>query len=187
MSLREQIETCQLCPLSATMPEHPVPWSGPEDANHMLVGECPGKDEALLLEPFVGECGQFLSNTLKDLSIDRSSLYITNTLKCWCRNGNKNRKPTDEEIGKCKTWLWEEIKSVKPKVIMTLGATPSKTLLKKYVKKSASMGKMVGRLFKVDYTDAIIIPNYHPSYVMSYNKKVESVFRDTLEKLKDYD
>lgn len=151
-----------------------VPGVGPETAKLMLIGEAPGKDEDEQAEPFVGRAGQLLDKMLKDAGLNRADAYITNVVKCRPTETNgkfiKNRPPTDEEILYCKKWLWEEMQLIAPQVIVTLGAVPTKTLLQKFLKKPFSMGKVVGKVYQVPYTHSVIIPAWHPSYLLQHGK-----------------
>lgn len=163
------------------MPEgcYPVSHSGPEDANIMICGESLGADEVIHQEPFVGMCGQLLSRMLKLAEINRSKCFITNVLHCNPREGSKNRPPTQEEIQLCKHWLWEQIKIVNPKIIVTAGAVSTKLLLR--LKPTVKFGDYVGKIHKVNYISSLIIPIYHPSFLLQRRK---DLIEDTIKVLK---
>ncbi len=72
----------------------PVGGIGPLNARNMIVGEALGADEAILEEPFVGQCGQLLNKMLIEAGLSRESCYITNVVKCRPVDGKKNRPPT---------------------------------------------------------------------------------------------
>jgi len=174
LNLQQKIKSCTKCNLCKDMPGTlPVPGVGPVDAKLMLVGEALGEDESLLEEPFVGKCGQLLDKILLDAGLKREDLYITNVVKCRPTNesGKANRPPSSEEIFFCKSWLWQEIKLVNPKCIVTLGKVPTHTLLRTYLNKNFTLGKVFGKNFKVDYCDSIIVPCWHPSYLMMHGRK----------------
>lgn len=176
MSLKEKIKNCKRCPLYKNMPDgcSPVPGIGPQNAQIMFVGEALGEDESIYGEPFVGRCGRFMNvQMLSPAGIKREDLYITNTVKCRPTKGNANRPPSDVEITKCKGWLWEEIKLVKPKVIVTLGKIPTYTLLNKELKKSFTLKSVIGKSFDMDFNGikTKVYPLYHPSYLMVRNRK----------------
>lgn len=177
MDIKQKIHECAKCPLVFDMPLcKPVPGIGPSEARIMLVGEALGKDESILEEPFVGQCGKLLDKILNEAGLKRECLYITNTVKCrpTKNNGKSNRPPSDEEIKACKGWLWEEIKLVNPACIVTLGKVPTYTLLSSQLKKAFKLGDSIGVEYIVDYSDARIFPCWHPSYLMVHGKsKVE--------------
>lgn len=162
---------------------------GNPKAKIMLVGEALGKDEAEKRTPFVGRCGQFLDIMLKNAGLDRKDLYITNTVKGrpHTKDGKftRNRPPTDEEIQSCKKWLAKEIKLIEPKIIFTLGSIPTRLLLS--LDKKQTLKSVVGTYSKVSYTEATIIPMYHPSYICTYRSGLQYSFEAIIKKtLKEY-
>lgn len=172
--IRNQIKDCKSCPLHVRMPGCPVPGTGPSTANLMLIGEALGEDEAINEEPFVGRCGKLLNKMIENAGFQRLNVYITNIVKCRpTRTKGKrvsNRAPTPEEIRTCKHWVWKEMKFVKPKVVVTLGGTSTKTMLHQALGKTFKLGDVVGKQYKVDYINSIFIPAYHPSYLMVHRK-----------------
>jgi uracil-DNA glycosylase family 4 len=186
MNLEDQIRACQKCPLYMHMPFSPIPGWGDKRAKIMLIGEAPGKDESIVEEPFVGRCGKFMDiNLLKPAGLIRSELYITNMVKCMCRNGNKNRKPKKTEIDACQDWITEEIKIVQPKVIITLGEAVNKRYFT-----FKNMEDAVGR--EISFHDGAgqdcdmrILPCYHPSYLMQYGAKKIELCQDVFKKAKE--
>jgi len=93
----------------------------------MLIGEQPGDHEDLEGRPFVGPAGRLLRETLEEAGIDPSSVYLTNAVKHfkWVERGKRriHDKPNREQILACRFWLDEEIASVRPRVLVALGAT----------------------------------------------------------------
>ena len=100
---------------------------GPARARLMLIGEQPGDHEDLEGRPFVGPAGRLLRETLEEAGIDPSSVYLTNAVKHfkWVERGKRriHDKPNREQILACRFWLDEEIASVRPRVLVALGAT----------------------------------------------------------------
>lgn len=115
--IAEQVRKCTRCPLykSAT---HAVPGEGPADAEIMLIGEAPGFHEDQQGRPFVGASGKFLDELLAQIGLKRSDIFITNMVK---HRPPENRDPTPEEIEACRVWLDQQIETIKPKVIVTVG------------------------------------------------------------------
>jgi len=101
-----------------------VAGEGPRDAEIMLVGQNPGKEEARVGRPFVGRSGKFLDQALKKHGIDRKRLYITSVVKC---STPGNRKPTAKEIREWMPYLLEEISQIKPKTVVLMGEVAWKT------------------------------------------------------------
>lgn len=170
MILEEQIKNCQKCPLYLDMPFSPVPGYGNKKAKIMLIGEAPGKDEAVMEEPFVGRCGKFLDKQLiEPAGLVRSELYISNLMKCSCRDGNKNRRPKRNEIRACRDWLSKEIDEINPKIIITLGELPVR-----YFGLLGKLDNLVGYEHHIDNNGVIssymVLPAFHPSYLLQYGR-----------------
>ena len=162
--LQEKIrEDTQSLPLHATKM---VPGEGPYNSQIMFVGEALGATEQEKGRPFVGDAGKLLNEILEKSGINREEIYITNVVKARpSDNGTKNRAPNVTEIAAHEMWLWKEIELIKPKIIVTLGRIASRVLLKN---NKLIMGKVVGQTFTEGFSDIIIIPCWHPSYLMTY-------------------
>jgi len=132
--------------------------AGPTPCDIMMIGEAPGFNELVEEKPFVGDAGRVLSNCLQGAGIARTDIYITNVVKC---RPPENRTPEPEEIAACLPYLVQEIKAVKPKVIVLLGATPLMAFLGK-----KGITKVRGQVFTSTDFNCQIIPTFHPSYVM---------------------
>jgi len=156
------------------MPFKPVHGFGPSNAEIMIVGEAPGEDESDAEEPFVGAAGRMLNKTLESCKINRKNIYVCNTVNCRPTKDCKNRPPDKKEIQLCGDWLNQQIEVVKPKVIFTLGKVPTRYLLK--LPTTIKLEDYVGKIQKGD--DYIIIPNWHPSYLLQYGRaKTEDAIR----------
>jgi DNA polymerase len=106
---------------------------GPGTARVLLVGEQPGDQEDRQGRPFVGPAGQLLDRALEAAGVDRQSVFVTNVVKHfkWVLRGKRrlHKKPIQREIDACLQWLEREIATVRPKVIVCLGATAAQALL----------------------------------------------------------
>lgn len=168
--LQDNIKKCELCDLCKTMPFSPISGIGNTYAKIMLVGEAPGEDESIAEEPFVGQCGRLLDKMLIESGIQRSDIYIANTVNCRPTHdnlGKKNRPPTKQEINTCKTWLFQQINVIQPKVIFSLGKIPTSTILS--LKSTITLTDYIGKKF--DFQGSTVIPLYHPSFLLQYGKK----------------
>lgn len=115
---------CDECPLA---PQRHVLGQGPDQADVVVVGEAPGKDEVRAGIPFTGPSGRLLNKVLEAQGIPRESVYVTNAVLC---RPPGNETPTAKEVKHCRKRLIEEIKGRKPKVVLAVGAVASKDLLK---------------------------------------------------------
>src|SRR5215213_3737762 len=98
---------------------------GNPEAEIMLVGEGPGEQEDLQGKPFVGRAGQLLDRMLASIGLDRTKVYIANMVP-WRPPGN--RDPTPEELALCAPFLHRQVELVAPKLLVTLGNAPTKSL-----------------------------------------------------------
>src|SRR5207244_8611386 len=106
---------------------------GARHAELMLVGEQPGDAEDLAGRPFVGPAGRVLDKALEEAGIDRAKVYVTNVVKHfkWEPRGKRriHKKPNATEISACRPWLDAEIRAVKPRAIVCLGATAAQAVI----------------------------------------------------------
>jgi len=124
-SFYNEIKECQLCPLGATRTKF-VFGVGNPNADLMLIGEAPGRNEDLQGEPFVGRAGQLLDKILAAIELSREEVYIANVLKCRPPN---NRDPLKSESDTCQPYLKQQIELIKPKLILALGRVSGAWLL----------------------------------------------------------
>jgi DNA polymerase len=113
----------------------------------MFVGEQPGDSEDIAGRPFVGPAGKLLDQVLEEVGIDRSQVYVTNVVKHfkWIPAGKRrlHAKPNAREVSACRPWLEAEIASVKPKVLVCLGATAAQALLGRNFRVSRQRGELI--------------------------------------------
>jgi DNA polymerase len=115
--LNKKMSACSQCALRAGC-QRVVPGAGSADADIMFIGEAPGKKEDETGHPFVGAAGKFLNEMLALINLRREDVYIANVVKC---RPPENRDPLPEEVAACWPWLLEQIKIIRPKLIVTLG------------------------------------------------------------------
>ena len=155
---KRRAASCRLCALAAT--RHSVVFgSGSETTKLMFVGEGPGADEDEQGIPFVGKAGQLLTQILTAAEIDRQDIYITNIVKC---RPPGNRVPLPEETAACDTYLQTQILLINPAILVLLGASPTKWILKT----TEGITKLRGRWF--DWRGIAVMPMFHPSYLLRY-------------------
>jgi uracil-DNA glycosylase family protein len=142
-----------------------VPGRGAGKAALMLVGEQPGDQEDKQGEPFVGPAGGVLDRMLEELRIPRAEVFVTNAVKHFkfVQRGKLrlHQNPRMSEIGACRPWLLAEIAAVKPKVVLCLGASASKSLLGG----TFSLMKDHGKLIASPYMDKVMA-TIHPSAIL---------------------
>jgi DNA polymerase len=112
----------------------------------MMIGEQPGDQEDKQGRPFVGPAGKLLDKALDEAEIDRRRVYVTNAVKHfkWEPRGKLriHKKPTMKEINACRPWLDAELETVRPKLIVALGASAAQGLLGSSFRITQSHGKV---------------------------------------------
>ena len=156
-AIREDIGDCTRCKLATLGRKQIVFGVGNPNADLMFVGEGPGADEDIQGIPFVGRAGQLLTKMIEAMGFAREDVYIANVVKC---RPPENRNPEPDEIESCEPFLFRQIDSIKPTVIVALGAFAARTLLRT----QDPISRLRGRVF--DYHGAKLIPTFHPSFLL---------------------
>jgi uracil-DNA glycosylase family 4 len=156
-AIRDDIGDCTRCKLHGLGRTQIVFGVGNSNADLMFVGEAPGADEDIQGVPFVGRAGQLLTKMIEAMGFTRDEVYIANVLKC---RPPGNRNPEPDEIATCEPFLFRQLESIEPKVVIALGAFAARTLLKT----DAPISRLRGRVF--DFRGAKLIPTFHPSFLL---------------------
>jgi DNA polymerase len=131
----------------------------------MLVGEQPGDKEDLAGKPFVGPAGRMLDQALADAGIDRDETFVTNAVKHFKHEMRGKRrlhkKPNAYEIERCRIWLDDERRLVKPSAIIALGVTAARSL----TGKTLTIGKSRGKPLALADGTALFV-TVHPSALL---------------------
>ena len=154
--LEREVASCTRCPLCAGR-HRTVFGDGNRRASLLLVGEGPGADEDAQGIPFVGAAGQLLTKILEAAGIQRQDIYIANVVKCRPPN---NRTPQMEEMLACDRFLQAQILLLNPRILVCLGSTPAKWILRT----SEGISKIRGTWFSWRGID--VMPMFHPSYLL---------------------
>lgn len=166
--LAGRIRVCVLCPLCQSR-TNAVPGDGKPSSSFMIIGEAPGKEEDETGRPFVGASGRFLNSVLEGTGFDRADFFITNIVKC---RPPKNRTPRKLEVDTCTSnYLFEQIETIDPKLIVLLGGVAAKKILG--VK---SVNETRGRV--IDREGRRFIVTYHPAVRFYREELAEKVIED---------
>ena len=165
-SLQRAAATCKACDLWKNATQT-VFGEGLPKASIVMVGEQPGDREDVAGHPFVGPAGTLLDKALAEAGIDRSQVYVTNTVKHFkwvpAERGKKriHKKPRYSEIQACRPWLDAELSVIKPDVLVCLGATAAQALLGKDFSVSRRRGELIESSLA-----PVVIATVHPSSVL---------------------
>ena len=134
---------------------------GNPNADVMLVGEAPGKDEDAQGLPFVGRSGQLLDKMMAAIGLDRNSIYISNVLP-WRPPGNRTPTPQETEI--CRPFIERHIELANPKILLLVGGSSAKTLLRT----TNGIMSLRGRWQEMTIGQATFpaLPILHPAYLL---------------------
>jgi uracil-DNA glycosylase len=168
-AIREDLGDCTRCKLHTLGRQQIVFGVGNPNADLMFVGEAPGADEDIQGEPFVGRAGQLLTKIIEAIGLRREDVYIANVIKC---RPPGNRNPEPDEVEQCEPFLFRQIASIKPKVIVALGKFAAQSLLRT----NEPITRLRGREYK--FRDAILMPTYHPAYLLRTPSAKREVWED---------
>ena len=176
-------QACTRCPIWRDATQA-VPGEGPADADLMIVGEQPGDQEDLQGRPFVGPAGQLFDRVAREAGLDRAAAYVTNAVKHFTYQLRGKRRihlgPTRGEVAHCRFWLLDELRLVKPRLVVALGATALDAL----TGQRDGLLKRRGRI--EDGPDGTpVFVTVHPSYILRLPSPAERAaeearFRDDL-------
>lgn len=148
---------------------------GNPDSQVVLVGEAPGRDEDIQGKPFVGRSGQLLDRILKAIGLDRSKVYIVNTVP-WRPPGN--RVPSPAELAVCRPFLERQIELVAPKIVVALGGASAKHLFNTDTGILRLRGQW--REIEIGRHRAMAMATLHPAYLLRQPAQKKLVWRDML-------
>ncbi|MCL2390395.1 MAG: uracil-DNA glycosylase [Endomicrobia bacterium] len=184
-SLREEASKCKKCPLGTSRLTC-VFGEGSPNAELMFVGEGPGYEEDHKGLPFIGRAGQLLTKIIEAMGHTRETVYIANIVKCHPMKDpsdpekrSNDRPPTFDEMEICRTYLDRQLEIIKPKIIVTLGASSTKGLLK--TEESISL---IRGTFK-EYNGIKLLPTYHPAALLRNPDLKKDVWAD-MKKVMNY-
>ncbi|MCD1295791.1 uracil-DNA glycosylase [Methanocella sp. CWC-04] len=170
----DDVLNCQRCELARSR-TNVVVGDGPIDAEIMIIGEAPGRNEDKHGKPFVGSAGKILNEVLEKNGIKREKVYITNIVKC---RPPKNRAPKAGEVEACHPYLKKQIEIISPKLIVLLGKTAGETFLDR----SVSLGDEHGKIF--EHNGIPVLLAYHPAAII-YNRKLKDSLIEDMKKVSE--
>jgi len=172
---------CQRCKLARLGRKQIVFGTGDPHAQLMFIGEGPGADEDAQGLPFVGRAGQLLNNMITAMGLKREQVYIANIVKC---RPPGNRTPERDECDTCSPFLMRQIRVIRPKVIVALGATAAKNLLSF----NDSMNSLRGRFYDFSPPRTLMDDDapfecklsvtYHPAFLLRDPRQKKEAWKD---------
>jgi len=171
---QNKIGNCKKCSLHQKRTNIVFGVGNPQ-AKLVFVGEAPGEYEDISGEPFVGRSGKLLTKMIQAMGFKRSDVYICNVIKC---RPPTNRDPQIKEIFACELFLKDQLAIIQPKVLVALGRCACQSLLK--TTKSISEIRGVWGT----YEKILLMPTFHPSYLLRNSSRKKEVWKDLQEVMK---
>ena len=170
-ALRKQCEDCKNCPLCESR-TNVVFGVGNPQAGILFIGEAPGENEDLQGEPFVGRGGQLLDLYLNSIGLSRKeNVYIANILKC---RPPKNRDPKPEETEACLPYLREQVKIMRPRVIVCVGRIAAQVIISPDFRVTKEHGVFYDR------NGTLLMGTFHPAALLRDPRKKGDCLEDFL-------
>ena len=166
--LRETCLKCQACQLRQTCTQV-VFGVGDPNAEVLFIGEAPGANEDLQGEPFVGRGGKLLDDMLAMIGLDRSRIYITNSVKC---RPPQNRDPLPAESEACMPWLREQFRLLRPKIVVCLGRIAAQRM----IRPDFSVTKEHGTF--IEKNGILFMGTFHPAALLRQPQNKPEAFGD---------
>ncbi len=157
-SLEQMVRNCNLCDLGKVR-KNTVFGEGSTSPILMLVGEAPGRQEDIEGRPFVGRSGELLTKMLRAIGLERKEVFITSVIKC---RPPRNRTPNKQEMEACLPYLLRQIDLLDPRLILCLGSTAAKALLKT----ERPLSRLRGSFH--DLGGRKVLVTYHPAYLLRF-------------------
>jgi DNA polymerase len=164
-----QVRSCQLCPQLVATRTQTVFGVGNPHARLCFFGEAPGADEDRLGEPFVGRAGQLLDKIIEACTLQRSDVYILNTVKC---RPPGNRNPDPAEVANCRPFFERQLEIIRPEFICCLGLVAATALLDTRL----PVGQLRGKLHAWRWAQVLV--TYHPAYLLRNPEAKKLVWED---------
>jgi len=154
--LKKKVEGCTRCGLCSSR-KNTVFGQGHRNSPLVFIGEGPGAEEDEQGVAFVGKAGRLLTQILASVGIRREQVFISNVVKC---RPPDNRVPTPDEMMACSPYLEAQLALLRPRIVVCLGNTPTKWLLRT----SEGITALRGRWFP--WRGALLLPMFHPSFLL---------------------
>lgn len=170
--LQQAVSACQLCALHATRTQS-IFGTGHPNASWLIIGDMPSEADDRLGDIFSDQSGELLTAMLKAIDLTRPQVYMANTLKCLPPN---NRQPETDEADACYPYLLQQIKLIKPKLILVVGQSAAQRLLKTH----STIARLRQKVHTLEELNLPVVVTYHPAYLLNTPADKEKAWQDLL-------
>lgn len=178
-SLNHTIQNCTACTLHLTR-RHAIPGEGPVPCKMLLIAQAPGSMEDQNNRLFIGPSGKIFDRLIRHAGLKRDDFYLTNLIKCMLP---KARRPARDEIERCTIYLRQEIREVRPRILVPLGFHATRFAFKEYgldFPQKHEASRLFGTLFQTGHCQ--IFPLRHPT-ALYFNPGKKAVMQENYDKL----
>ena len=169
-ALKPFVDSCQKCPLSESRERAVFGEGNPMSPLVFLAGP-PDETSEKENHSLAGEPGTLFDRRLEKMGYSREQVYMTSIVKC---RPPEDRHPNNEELSSCHHWLEQQLEIIQPKVIVTLGALATKSLLNL----EAPITQLRGKFH--NWKNSVVMPTYHPAYLLKKTTARKDVWADML-------
>jgi DNA polymerase len=169
-ALKPFIDSCQKCQLSNSRTRAVFGEGNPMSSLVFIAGP-PDQDCENSNSSLSGEAGELFDRMLNKMGYDREQIYMTSIVKC---RPPEDRHPNAEELSTCQPWLEQQLNTIAPTVIVTMGAVATKSLLQL----EAPITQLRGKFHH--WKDTLVMPTYHPAYLLKKTTARKDVWADML-------
>lgn len=183
-NMHQQNLACKRCELVRKCGKI-VTGKGNLSSRLLIVTEPPTSDGEL----FASRPKIIFNEIINKSGLSKELCYVTPIVKCpsYERLG-RYKKPVEHKkhhIEACKWWIWNELKLMQPKIVITMGKLALETLCE--LDKKLPLKSVVGDQIRVSYIDSIFIPTYSASYLLNLSEwhttKTIKIFQEAVKLL----
>lgn len=178
-AVNEEILACKICPVGKS--GKPVVGEGNADADVVLIGEAPGKQEAVVGRPFIGRSGKLLRSLIAEIGLDEHAVYITSPVKYLPNgpDGTPGGTPTSQDIAHGRLHLMKQLDVIQPKFVVLLGRVAAEGVLQKKVAVASEHGEVIEERDGIRYFLTV-----HPAAALRFALKYKPIIQNDFQKLK---
>ncbi len=170
--VNDEIIKCKICPVGKS--GKPVVGAGSPDALIAFIGEAPGKQEAIIGEPFIGRSGKLLRELIREIGLGEKDIYITSPVKYLPDRGT----PTSEDIAHGRMHLMKQLEIINPKFVVLLGRVAAEGVLQKKVFVAKEHGEVIAEQDGIKYFLTV-----HPAAALRFSVKYKPLLQEDFKKI----
>jgi len=174
LELSSTISSCYLCDLSKSRKQS-MSGFGNENADLFILDFSVSQAQDSTNQYYTSRSGEILKNMIENvIGLRIEDVYLTHAVKCKPLNSNK---PSPSEYNSCKAYLYAQLDSIKPKVVVTLG----NEAYSNFTGDDDNFENIRGHV--IDFKEYKLIPIHHPSHLLR-NPDLKKITLNDLKTIK---